>query len=150
MPGMSENAFGILSHRFGCFLTTIHQHPDTIILITMCVCVLHNFILIRYPHANSCADSKDPDTHDLIPSRWRTDRHLQGLLPLTSHHTKKDAEPFTLPHLPCWCCPLARKISSSSIRKLQVSMIWSSWALLCGWPPPLFFVIFPTLVLMFS
>ncbi|KAJ8028465.1 Protein ALP1-like [Holothuria leucospilota] len=42
-----ENAFGILCHRFRCFLTTMHQHPGTINLITMCACVLHNLILIR-------------------------------------------------------------------------------------------------------
>ena len=58
----------------------------------MCACILHNLILIRYPHANLYVDSEDPDTHDLIPGGWRTDRHLQGLLPLTGHHTKKDAK----------------------------------------------------------
>ena len=87
-----ENAFGILCQRFCCFLTTMHQHPDNITLITMCACVLHNLILIRYPHANLYVDSEDPDTHDLIPGGWRTDRHLQGLLPLTGHHTQKDAK----------------------------------------------------------
>ncbi|XP_071511878.1 uncharacterized protein [Diadema antillarum] len=87
-----ENAFGILCQRFRCFLTTMHQHPDTINLITMCACVLHNLILIRYPHAISEVDREDLDTHYLIPGGWRTDRHLQGLLPLTGHHTQKDAK----------------------------------------------------------
>ncbi|KAJ8019743.1 Protein ALP1-like [Holothuria leucospilota] len=87
-----KNAFGILCHRFRCFLTTMHQHPGTINLITMCACVLHNLILIRYPHAISDVDREDPDTHDLIPGGWRTDRHLQGLRPLTGHHTQKDAK----------------------------------------------------------
>ncbi|XP_055954830.1 uncharacterized protein LOC130010792 [Patella vulgata] len=80
-----ENSFGILSQRFCCFLTTMHQHPDTINLISMYVCALHNLILIRYPH-------EDPDTHDLIPGGWRSDRHLQGVLPLTGHQTQKDAK----------------------------------------------------------
>lgn len=87
-----ENAFGILSQRFRCFLTTMQQHPDTINLITMCSCVLHNLILIRYPHAIPEVDREDPDTHDLIPGGWRTDRHLHGLLSLTGHHTQKDAK----------------------------------------------------------
>ena len=87
-----ENAFGILSHRFRCYLTTMHQHPDNIILVIMCACVLHNLILIRYPHANSCVDSEYPDTHDQIPGGWRTDGHLQGLLPLTANHIQKDAK----------------------------------------------------------
>ena len=43
-----ENVFGILCQRFRCFLTTMHQHADNITLITMCACVLHNLILIRY------------------------------------------------------------------------------------------------------
>ncbi|KAJ8034252.1 Protein ALP1-like [Holothuria leucospilota] len=58
-----ENAFGILCHRFRCFLTTMHQHPGTINLITTCACVLHNLILIRYPHAISEVDGEDLDTH---------------------------------------------------------------------------------------
>ena len=87
-----ENAFGILCQRFRCFFTTMHQHPDTIILIFMCACVLLNLILIRCPYANSYVDSEDSDTHDLIPGGWRTDRHLQGLLPLTGHYTQKDAK----------------------------------------------------------
>ncbi|XP_068235466.1 uncharacterized protein [Palaemon carinicauda] len=74
-----ENAFGILSQRFRCFYTTMQQNPDTINLITICACVLHNLILIRYPHAISEVVYEDPDTHDLIPGGWRTEQHLQGL-----------------------------------------------------------------------
>ena len=66
--------------------------PRHINLITMCACVLHNLILIRYPHAISDVDREDPDTYDLIPGGWRNDQHLQGLLPLTGHHTQKDAK----------------------------------------------------------
>ncbi|XP_068237594.1 putative nuclease HARBI1 [Palaemon carinicauda] len=61
-----ENGFGILSQRFRCFLTTMHQHPNTINLITIYACVLHNLILIIYPNAISEVDREDPDTHDLI------------------------------------------------------------------------------------
>ncbi|XP_068235626.1 putative nuclease HARBI1 [Palaemon carinicauda] len=87
-----ENAFGILCQRFRCFLMTMHQHPNIINLITMCACVLHNLVLIRYSHVISAVDREDPNTHDLIPGGGRTDRHLQGLLPLTGHHTLKDAK----------------------------------------------------------
>ncbi|XP_068247702.1 putative nuclease HARBI1 [Palaemon carinicauda] len=87
-----ENAFGILSQRCHCFNTMMQQNPDTINLITMCACVLHNLILIRYPHAISEVDYEDPDTHDLIPGGWRTEQHLQELVPLTGHHTQKDAK----------------------------------------------------------
>ncbi|XP_068214071.1 putative nuclease HARBI1 [Palaemon carinicauda] len=67
-----ENAFGILYQNFHYFLTPMHQHPDIINLITMCACVLHNLILIKYPHSISDVDREDLDTHDLIPGGWRT------------------------------------------------------------------------------
>uniref|UniRef100_A0A672GT12 DDE Tnp4 domain-containing protein n=1 Tax=Salarias fasciatus TaxID=181472 RepID=A0A672GT12_SALFA len=89
---VAENAFGILSQRFRCFLTTMNQHPDIIKLITMCTCVLHNLILARYPHATAEVDCEDPDTHDVIPGRWRTDPQLQDLPSLTGHHAQKAAK----------------------------------------------------------
>ena len=66
-----ENAFGILSQRFRCFLTTMQLRPDNIKLVTMCACVLHNLILTREQHAIQIqdVDREDPDTHDLIPRR---------------------------------------------------------------------------------
>ena len=87
-----ENAFGILSQRFRCFLTTMQQHPDNINLITMCACVLHNLILTRYPHATQEVDREDPHTHDLIPGEWRLNQHLQGLLAPTGHRFQKEAK----------------------------------------------------------
>ena len=87
-----ENAFGIMSQRFRCFLTTMQQNPDNINLITMCACVLHNLILTRYPHATPEVDREDPDTHDLIPGGWRLDQRLQGLMPLSGHHSQREAK----------------------------------------------------------
>ncbi|XP_068227663.1 uncharacterized protein [Palaemon carinicauda] len=82
-----ENAIEILCEMLCCFLTMIHQHPDIINLITMSACVLHNLIFIRYPLAISEVNREYLDTHDLIHGVWMTDRHLQGLLPRTGHHT---------------------------------------------------------------
>ena len=87
-----ENAFGIMSQRFRCFLMTMQLHPDNIKLVTVCACVLHNPILIRYQHAFPEVDHQDPETHDLIPGVWRNDRNLLGLRPLTGHHAQKDAK----------------------------------------------------------
>ena len=87
-----ENAFGILSHRFRCFLTTMQLQPDNINLITMCACVLHNLMLTRYPNAVLEVDREHPDTQDLIPSAWRLDQQLQGLIPLTGHHSQREAK----------------------------------------------------------
>lgn len=87
-----ENAFGILFHTFHCFSTTMKKHPENINLITMCVCVLHNLILTRYSHAIPEMESEDPDTNDLIPGGWTLDQHLQGLMPLTGHHSQREAK----------------------------------------------------------
>ncbi len=44
-----ENAFGILSNRFACLLTTLKQQPPVIIDVMLsCIC-LHNLMQIRYP-----------------------------------------------------------------------------------------------------
>ena len=87
-----ENAFGILSQRFRCFMTTMQQNPDNINLITMCACVLHNLILTRYPQAIPEVDREDPDTHDLVPGQWRLDPHMQGLMPLSGHRSQREAK----------------------------------------------------------
>ncbi|XP_033119853.1 uncharacterized protein LOC117119150 [Anneissia japonica] len=87
-----ENAFGILSHRFWCFLTTMQQHPETINLIAMCACVLHNLILTRYPLATTDADHEDPATHALIPGAWREDCDMAVLMHLSGHNSKKEAK----------------------------------------------------------
>ena len=85
---------------------------NNITLITMCACVLHNLILIRYPHANLYVNSEDPDTHDLIPLTGHATSHR----PSYPERCKRSARlPFTLLRLPCWCCPLARKVSNSSM-----------------------------------
>ena len=85
-----ENAFGILSHRFRCCLTTMQLQPDNINLITMCACVLHNLMLTRYPNAVLEVDREHPDTQDLIPGAWRLDQQLQGLI--TGHHSQREAK----------------------------------------------------------
>ncbi len=44
-----ENAFGILSHRFRCLLTTMRQAPHRVESIMLaCVCI-HNLMRMRYP-----------------------------------------------------------------------------------------------------
>ena len=44
-----ENAFGILSHRFRCLLTTLQQEPPIVKDIILACCTLHNFLCIRNP-----------------------------------------------------------------------------------------------------
>ncbi|XP_068233609.1 uncharacterized protein [Palaemon carinicauda] len=54
-----ENAFGNLQMRFRIFGTTIQQEPKVVQLITMCGCILHNFILDHYPFAPNVIDRED-------------------------------------------------------------------------------------------
>ena len=44
-----ENAFGIMANRFGCLLTTMTQHPETVTYIVLACCMLHNIMRLRYP-----------------------------------------------------------------------------------------------------
>ena len=68
-----ENAFGILAHRFRCFLGTLQQEPETISSIVMaCVC-LHNFLRQRNPRQLEAVDQEGPD-HEIIPGAWRNDQ----------------------------------------------------------------------------
>ncbi len=55
-----ENAFDILSNRFGCLLTTLKQQPPVVIdVILFCFC-LHNLMQIQYPSLqNACLDGED-------------------------------------------------------------------------------------------
>ncbi|XP_062588068.1 putative nuclease HARBI1 [Saccostrea cucullata] len=56
-----ENAFGILSSRFRCLLTTLQQNPDNCrLIVEACVC-LHNIMRKRYP----ALQNADMDMEDL-------------------------------------------------------------------------------------
>ena len=64
-----ENAFGILANRWGCMLTTMKQHPKTVIAIVSACCILHN-ILRSQGLQRGLADEEDAD-HQVIPGSWR-------------------------------------------------------------------------------
>lgn len=69
-----ENAFGILSNRFRCLLSTMAQEPSTVTTITLACCCLHNVMRLRYPSTqNALLDREDPDTHEVTPGAWRDD-----------------------------------------------------------------------------
>lgn len=70
-----ENAFGILSQRFGCLLTTLRQDPETVNSIVMACVVLHNLMRIRYPRQLPDVDQEGPD-HQVIPGAWRQNNEL--------------------------------------------------------------------------
>ncbi|KAK7079792.1 hypothetical protein SK128_007270, partial [Halocaridina rubra] len=55
---------------FRCFHTILCLKPQTVELIVMAACVLHNLLRIRKGMLQE-ADQEDPDTHELIPGSWR-------------------------------------------------------------------------------
>ena len=44
-----EHAFGVLSNRFRCLLTTMRQGPQTVSTIVFACVILHNIMRMRYP-----------------------------------------------------------------------------------------------------
>ncbi len=66
-----KNAFGILSNRFGCLLTTLKQEPLVVKDVIMsCIC-LHNLMRIRYLALKTAALDGEDDHLNLIPTDWR-------------------------------------------------------------------------------
>ena len=66
-----ENAFGILSSRFRCLLTTLQQNPDNCrIIVEACVC-LHNIIRMRYPALQNADMDMEDSEHNPTPGEWR-------------------------------------------------------------------------------
>ena len=83
---VSENAFGILAHRFRCLLTTMHQHPKRVQKTVMACCVLHNLLTIKYPKQTiSMADKEDIKTKVVTPGEWRDDKKLPELQKLAGN-----------------------------------------------------------------
>ncbi len=92
-----ENAFGLLSHRFRCFLTTMPQRPTRVTYITMAACVLHNILRdrvgVHHARDNEVMDREDPQTHDVAEGVWRGDRQLHDLgEPLRHGNASRDAK----------------------------------------------------------
>ena len=81
------NSFGILANRFRIFMQPIALAPEKVQNVVMACCYLHNFIRNRlgtisiYTPSGSI-DTKDPDTHEVVPADWRQLPQPQGLRPL--------------------------------------------------------------------
>ena len=82
-----ENAFGILANRFRIFMQPIALAPETVEMIVLACCSLHNFLSIRLGSCNVYApigslDAEDRETHEVTPGEWREEPKPQGLQPL--------------------------------------------------------------------
>lgn len=71
-----ENAFGILSSRFGIFQKSIYLSPKKATIVTMACCYLHNFLMKENHHTyaptGTCEDS---ETCSLPPLQRSTVRN---------------------------------------------------------------------------
>lgn len=73
---VSENAFGILSTRFGIFRSPIQLAPDKAATVTLTCCYLHNFLRKKstlYLRPGS-VDWEDVN-HEVHPADWRKEQH---------------------------------------------------------------------------
>ena len=66
-----ENAFGILTNRFRCLLTTMRQTPQTVTSIVLACCCLHNLLRNDNPNHYSVSVDEEDDRHNVIPGAWR-------------------------------------------------------------------------------
>lgn len=74
-----ENAFGILTTRFGCFLRTLQQEPRFVQKMVMAAVCLHNLMRIRYPGGQNVQLDKEDDDHNLVPGSWRDGAQMMDL-----------------------------------------------------------------------
>ncbi len=75
-----ENAFGILSNKFGCLLTTLKQQPPVVIdIILSCICLL-NLMWIGYPALQNPALDAEDNQLNLIPGDWRNGVQMHDVL----------------------------------------------------------------------
>ena len=89
-----ENAFGILANRFRIFMAPIALKPEKVEAITLACCSLHNFLRTRIGARcaytpSSILDSKDSETHSVLPGNWRQGPAPQGLLPLVQQGSNR-------------------------------------------------------------
>ncbi|KAJ8414344.1 hypothetical protein AAFF_G00052140 [Aldrovandia affinis] len=86
-----ENAIGILANRWGVILTTVHLRPETVELIVLSCCSLHNFLTqeCREKYLQGIGDQEEPN-HTMVPGAWKQDPTLpQAPLP---HNTSPSVQ----------------------------------------------------------
>ena len=90
---VSENAFGILSSKFGVFHTTLCVKPENAISLVHACLVLHNFLIKKYPSVYVPSGSLDYEKEDgeVIGGDWgqNENSNLETLVALGMNHTRK-------------------------------------------------------------
>lgn len=73
-----ENAFGILTMRWGCLRSEFLCTPEKVKIIVAACCALHNFLLNRGPAYSKAADRYD-EKGNLVEGEWRTYQQMDSI-----------------------------------------------------------------------
>ena len=70
-------------------IITMYQKPETVEVIVMASCVLHNLLFTKYPlQEQANLDREDPIQHTFEPGLWREERQLTNIV-ITGRKTKE-------------------------------------------------------------
>ena len=68
---VSENAFGILVHRFQIFQSIIPLELKKAELIVLASIVLHNYLCMKSVEYSQAVADSETAAHELLPGEWR-------------------------------------------------------------------------------
>ena len=74
---VSENAFGILVHRFQIFQSTIPLEPEKVVLIVLAAVALHNYLRTKSVEYSQAVVDSETEAHEIVPGEWRHNPNAQ-------------------------------------------------------------------------
>lgn len=75
-----ENSFGILANRFRVLLSTMYLPVDTVQIVTLACCALHNYLSYENSaYLYGTTDIENTENHTIIPGEWRNNAQLRNL-----------------------------------------------------------------------
>ena len=74
-----ENAFGILTLRWQCLLSTMQQKPNVVQVIVKSTMVLHNLMRSRYPVHHQVLMDREDDNGQITPRAWRQNANMHDM-----------------------------------------------------------------------
>lgn len=88
-----ENAFGILTMRFGCLRNEIQSRPEKVQIIVAACCALHNYLMrASNEYFNASMVDRYDESGVRIDGEWRLSQQLTPLnIPNRQGRTKQDA-----------------------------------------------------------
>lgn len=75
-----KNAFGILASRFRVLLSTIYLPVDTVQIVTLACCTLHNYLSHENgAYLHGALDIENTVNHTITPGEWRNNAQLRDI-----------------------------------------------------------------------